>query len=297
MVITTLVHAGVAMRTPDRGLAARTKLRAGPELLMIALGALAFAVDALRVQSSLPPVPGEDRRIEVPAADALRQTPLALADDAVGQRGGEAETARWIRAEVLYREALRLGLDEGDVIVRRRLVQKMEYLLEGMSAVPEFSPAEVERYFHTHAERYRQTQAYTFTHRFFSSERGIDAATARAREALSQLRDGTALAETLGDPYTDGNRHGQMPAARVLQRFGEAFLQGLDRAPAGEWSEPLRSRHGIHLVRRERTHPSRLPPLDEVRATVVRDLVDELRRRQVEQRYGEIEARYEIARR
>ena len=109
MVIAALVHAGVAMRTPDRGLAARTKLRPGSELLMIALGVLAFAVDALRLQSSLPPVPGEDRRIEVPAADALRQTPLALADDAVGQRGGEAETARWIRAEVLYREALRLA--------------------------------------------------------------------------------------------------------------------------------------------------------------------------------------------
>lgn len=271
--------------------------RFAPELLVFGLGALAFAVDALRPGPALPPVAAEARRIEVPAGEVLLTTPLATASDDTGGRGGEAEAQRWIRAEVLYREALRLGLDEGDVIVRRRLVQKMEYLLDGMAAIPELSPEALEAYYQTHADRYRRTTAYAFRHLYFSGERGIDVAAERARQALAQLQRADAQPEQLGDPYPDGSRYAQLAAARVLQIFGEEFLQELDRAPENVWSGPFRSRHGIHLVLRERTQPPQLPPLDELRSAVARDLIDESRRTQREQRYAQIEARYDVVRR
>jgi len=290
VVVAGLVHAGDAMSASMR--------RFAPELLVFGLGALAFAADALRPGAGLPPVAVDARRIDVPAEDSLLRTPLALADDDTGNRGGDAEVARWIRAEVLYREALRLGLDDGDVIVRRRLVQKMEYLLDGMTAVSELSTAALEQYYLAHADRYRRTDAYAFTHLFFSVEHGVDAAAARARRALAQLQgDGSLPPERFGDPYPDGTRHTQMPAPRVLQVFGEEFLHGLDRAPEGIWTGPTRSRHGVHLARREQTHPSRLPPLDEIRPAVTRDLIDALRSEQREQRYAQIEARYDIVRR
>ena len=271
--------------------------RFAPERLVFGLGALAFAVDALRPGPALPPVAAEARRIEVPAGEVLLTTPLATASDDTGGRGGEAEAQRWIRAEVLYREALRLGLDEGDVIVRRRLVQKMEYLLDGMAAIPELSPDALETYYHAHADRYRRTTAYAFRHLYFSGERGIDAAAERAWQALTRLRQSAVSPEQIGDPYPDGSRYAQIAAARVLQIFGEEFLQELDRAPENVWSGPLRSRHGIHLVLRERTQPPQLPPLDEVRSAVARDLIDESRRTQREQRYAQIEARYDVVRR
>jgi hypothetical protein len=271
--------------------------RLAPELLVFGLGALAFAVDALRPGPALPPVAADARRIEVPAGEVLQRTPLAMADDDTGSRGGEVEAARWIRAEVLYREALRLGLDEGDVIVRRRLVQKMEYLLDGMAAIPELSPEALETYYHAHADRYRRATSYGFRHIYFSAARGIDVAMEHSRRALTQLRDGDTQPDRLGDPYPDGSRYAQLPAARVLQIFGEEFLQELDRAPENVWFGPLRSRHGIHLVLREHTQPPQLPPLDEVRSAVARDLIDESRRTQREQRYAQIEARYDVVRR
>lgn len=271
--------------------------RFAPELWVFGLGALAFAVDALRPGPALPPVAAAERRIEVPAHEQLLRMPLATADDDTGGRGGDAEAARWIRAEVLYREALRLGLDDGDVIVRRRLVQKMEYLLDGMAAIPELSPEVLDDYYRAHAKRYRRAASYAFRHLYFSGQHGVDAAAQRAMRVLAQLRDAGTSPEQFGDPYPDGSRYAQIPAARVLRIFGDEFLQELDQAPENVWSGPYRSRHGVHLVLRERTLPPELPPLDDVRSAVARDLIDESRRIQREQRYAQIEARYDVVRR
>lgn len=270
-----------------------------PEWLVLSLGALAFAVEAIRPQQALPPVGEAARRIEQPAAERLRSSPLATADDDFGSRGGEQEVERWIRAEVLYREALRLGLDQGDIIVRRRLVQKMEYLLDGMAELPEVSPADLDQYYRENAGRYSQGLRYSFRHLYFSTADGVDAALARAGEALRQLHAASAPGDASGwgDPYPEGSQYRAIDGARVLQRFGEEFLRELDSASLGSWSGPYRSQHGVHLVFRTETVAASPPPLAEIRQIVARDLLDEARREQREQHYAAIEARYDIVRR
>jgi peptidyl-prolyl cis-trans isomerase C len=268
-----------------------------PELIVFGLGALAFAVHAWM------PAPAADdagraRLIALPSAEVLRHGLQDRVGDEVGGSNDAAALQRWLRAEVLYREARRLGLDEGDIIVRRRLIQKMEYVLDGMAALPETSEASLQAYYLAHAERYRQPASYGFSHLFFSTGSGVQAARARAQHALAQLAgagpDPSAL--RAGDPYPDGARFGGLAAAKLLQGFGEEFLRELDAAPEGRWSGPYRSRHGLHLVYREHATPPRLRPLAEVYPQVARDFLDDARRRQREQRYAEIEARYVLQR-
>lgn len=270
-----------------------------PEWLVLGLGALAFAVEAMRPQEMLPPVGEAARRIALPSAELLRSSPLATADDDFGSRGGEQEVERWIRSEVLYREALRLGLDQGDIIVRRRLVQKMEYLLDGMAELPEVTEADLEQYYQRNASRYSQGLRYSFRHLYFSTAGGIDTALGRAGEALRQVQASAdpGDASGWGDPYPEGSQYRAIDGARLLQRFGEEFLREIDSASVGTWSGPYRSQHGVHLVFKTAAVAASPPPLAEIRQQVARDLLDEARREQREQHYAAIEARYDILRR
>jgi len=267
--------------------------RYAPELAVFGLGALAFLINGLRPSEAAPDAAAA-RIIQVPSVDALRHSPQDLVGDAVDGDADPDALQRWLRGEVLYREALRLGLDEGDIIVRRRLIQKMEYVLDGMTALPQIDAESLQAYYHRHADRYRQPASYRFSHRFFSAERGLETARERAAQALVQLAGvgPDAALPAVGDPYPDGARFAAVSASRLLQTFGEEFLSELDAAPEGRWAGPYRSRHGLHLVYREHSTPAQLRPLQEAYPQVARDFLDEARRRQREQRYAEIEAGY-----
>lgn len=270
--------------------------RYAPEIAVFGLGALAFVVHGLLPQP-VEPADRAARIIQLPSPETLHHSPQDVVGDEVGGGTDQDAVRRWVRGEVLYREALRLGLDEGDIIVRRRLIQKMEYVLDGMAALPETSGESLQAYYNAHAERYRQPASFRFRHLFFSAERGVDAARDRATRALAQLAGAGpgAVAPALGDPYPGGAYFGAASAARLLQTFGEEFLRELDAALEGRWAGPYRSRHGVHLVYREGSTPAQLRPLQEVYAQVARDFLDDARRAQREQRYAEIEAGYVVA--
>lgn len=278
----------VLLRAPTR------RWPTAPEFWVFALGALAFAIDAWRPAPAANPA---DPIIALPNPASLHDSPQQMAAAELGQDAADdGETLqRWLRGEVLYREALRLGLDEADVIVRRRLIQKMEYVLDGMAAVPAPDESGLRAYYQEHAERYRHPPRYRFEHRFFSLADGHDAARRRAESALRGL-SGNGIGAEAGDPYPDGRRLSGVAANRLLQLFGEEFLRGLDAAPQDTWSGPIRSRQGWHLVYREASEPAGLRPLDQVRAQVARDYLDAARRAQREQHYARIEERYVVLR-
>ncbi|HLK12737.1 MAG TPA: peptidylprolyl isomerase [Candidatus Binatia bacterium] len=252
---------------------------------------LHFAVLAaalLAVERRLAP---EARRIVVPAevVRGLRQDHLRR----TGMPPTPAEEAglveRWVDDEVLVREALALGLDRGDVIVRRRLVQKMEILAEGPDA-PAPSDAVLAEYLARHAERYATPARVSLTQVWAGP--GVDAAAARALRA--RLAAGTDPA-AVGAPFVAGRSFARRSEQELADVFGADFAAAAMGLPVGEWAGPVRSSYGFHLVLVRERQPGYPPVLDEVRAAVTRDWQEEERAARVRAARAALRARYAVA--
>jgi hypothetical protein len=266
-----------------------------PELAMLLLGSLAFAIDRLHPEPPAPQDPASALIVVPDGASAQLRRESFFGDGFDAAPADDTEA--WIRGEVLYREALRLGLDNNDIVVRRRLVQKMEYLLDGMSVPQPVEHAALEAFYTEHAQRYAREPAQSFTQVFLNLDRGAEAAQREANAILTRLAGRSAdAAAQHGDPLADGSRTWRLPESRIAQRFGDSFLAALGDAPMGRWSGPLASRLGLHLVFREEAVPAHLPPLDEQYGLVVRDFLDRARLAQRERHYAQIAARYTIRR-
>lgn len=168
--------------------------------------------------------------------------------------------------EILYRQGKALGLDRDDEIVRRRVVQKAQFLLEDTRAPAEPSEAQLAAFYAAHAERYAAPSRASFSHIFFADQPGGEA---RARAALAQLPADMARAPDRGDAFPDLYDFDHYDAEQTARLFGHTPLaQAVFTAPVGRWAGPFRSAYGWHLIRvSERTAPRR-PPLSEVRERV-----------------------------
>lgn len=233
-------------------------------LLFLALGALLFAVDG------------------------VRHRPAPLTAPAAAGQGEDA--AQWLEDEVLYREALARGLDDGDLIVRRRLVQKMRLLLETGADVAEPSEAELRDWIDTHAGRYGGIARLSLDHVFVSRSLRADPAAA-ARSLAAQLQAGNVVQ---GDPHPAGNALEAADTRELERVFGRALLARFAELPEGGWQGPLPSSLGLHFVRiRER----RLQPPDHaaVREQAQRDLLIERRRAATQLALQRLKAGYGLA--
>lgn len=198
---------------------------------------------------------------------------------------------RYVDDEVLYREALALGLDRGDVIVRRRLVQKMELLAR--ASVREPSEAELGEYLKAHAERYGAGAAVTFRHVFVSRDRHGAAAAERAGELLAELRAGADPAK-LGEPFVAGATFARRTRGDLDTGFGGGFAAAAFAAPVAEWSGPIASSYGLHLVLVSARDPGRVPELSEVLARVREDCSNERREGAVRSEIERLRGRYRV---
>ena len=171
----------------------------------------------------------------------------------------------YVGDEILVREGLALGLDRGDIIVRRRLIQKMEFLLESSEPVPPPTDAELETYLHAHADRYGSPARVSFTQVFVSTP-GAD----RAAALKTQL-DGGADPGVLGDPFLRGRDFRFQSQAELAGVFGATFATEVMGLPERAWSEPIRSSFGWHLVRVSEKRPATAPTLAAVRERIERD--------------------------
>ena len=203
-----------------------------------------------------------------------------------------------VREEILYREARRRGLDRGDAIIRRRLAQKMTFLLEDSAEAPSTGPAAaggIETYYADHAERYREPRRTTFRHVFLSRDRRADPQ-GDAAALLRRVRGGDGDGwRQLGDPFVLLREYADRTDQEIAELFGGRFAATLPALAAGSWQGPIESAHGVHLVHViGRTEP-RLPALDEVRDRVAEDLLDSRRRERNEAALQTLRERYEDA--
>ena len=197
-----------------------------------------------------------------------------------------------VRQEVLYREALQLGLDRGDALIRRRLNQKMEFLAGSGVELLEPTDAELGAYLTEHAERYRVPGEVAFRQLFLGEAAQPDGSDAMLEEL--RRRPLEADLADLGVPTLLPPVFGPATGQDVRSLFGASFADALLDLEPGAWLGPVRSGYGWHLVMVTHRVSGRLPSLDEVRATLERDWraarASELR----DQAYRELRARYVV---
>jgi parvulin-like peptidyl-prolyl isomerase len=192
--------------------------------------------------------------------------------------------AELLKEEVLSREAREMRLDEGDTIVRRRLAQKLDFLLQDTARLTDPKGDELRRLYESHAERFQAEARVSFTQIYFSPQRRKDAA-GDAKAALARLSRATpADAAALGDPSLVETALHDADERTIAAVFGPGFAQAVLVLPPGAWHGPIASGYGVHLVRVSRAAPPRPLPFEEVRAQVL-ELWRERQQRETEERY------------
>jgi len=202
----------------------------------------------------------------------------------------------YVKEEVFYREGKKMGLDENDTIFRRRMQQKLEFLLE--PSTEELTPkaGELEAYFERHAEAYKTPVMVEFEQLFFRSDKNGDAGEQAAANALEKLSADPEAAETtmIGDPTILPAKMDLGGADLIASNFGDAFARAVEEAPVDQWSGPLRSTFGVHLVRPGRKVAASMPAFDAVRGAVHSDWEASRRRDIADRRYQEMKKRYDV---
>jgi hypothetical protein len=199
----------------------------------------------------------------------------------------------FIREEVLYREGVAMGLDRDDVIVRRRIGQKMEFLIGDLAVPSEPDDETLAKYLEANRDKYMEPPRLTFTHVYFNVDRRGDQARGDAEAVLAEL-GGRERAPEAGDRFALSVDYAAKTAREVDQSFGTGFGGQLLEAPVAEWSGPVESAYGLHLVRvLERSEP-RLPEFDELRDRLSTDYSFETRQAANAQALERMTERYEI---
>lgn len=178
-----------------------------------------------------------------------------------------------VREEVLYREALAVGLDQNDVIVRRRMVQKMELLTQDLALLADPTDQELRSWFRERTEEYRVPGRVSFSHIYFNLDSRGASAEDDARMALADLRgrdNPPVRAPELGDRFMLQHDYSLLSPQEVGREFGEAFAAALFELEAG-WQGPIASGYGLHLVFVGERIEDRIPDYEEIRERLVMD--------------------------
>ena len=196
----------------------------------------------------------------------------------------------------MYREALALGLDRDDTIVRRRLQQKLEFLSEDLAVVGEPTEQELDQFLTQHPESFRSETRLTFSQVFLNPDRRGASLEADTTQLLARLnaQNSTLDLVSLSDSRMLDPRLEEVPQSDVVRQFGAEFAAELLTLPLGRWQGPVKSGYGLHLVRVEERTLGHLPSLGEVRDAVVREWEAAKRREMKEAQYKALLTRYTV---
>src|SRR5664279_5583651 len=155
-----------------------------------------------------------------------------------------------VREEVYYREALALGMDKDDLIIRRRLQQKMEFVSDDVAAQAQPTDDELRAYLQAHPDSFRVDQRFTFRQVFFNPEKHGKSLARDTAQLLARLNQEGSKTDTstLGDSIMLDKQYDALPAAEVGRLFGDKFAKALGALPLGQWQGPVESAYGVHLV-------------------------------------------------
>lgn len=257
-----------------------------PLLHFAILGGLIFAADAV-----LAPARDETHRIALTQVDLDRIA--AQYERQWGRAPSSAERATlardYVRSEILFREGMAVGLARDDTVLRNRVIQKMELLLQAEGTIEQPSEAELAAYYAAHAEAYRQPDRIAFAQHYFSPALRGDRAESDAAAVLAKPGEPVG-----GDPFMLESPTAPVDRERIAADYGTEFADALFQGPQGRWFGPVRSSFGYHLVKIDRREAASVPPLAEIRVRVHDDLVAERLRSALDRGYEQIRSRYQV---
>ena len=266
-----------------------------PLVHFLLAGALVFAVYEL-----LNPAVGRiDANQIVLTKDDVRQ--LAIAWLAQGRAPPtpaqmSALIEQKVSEEILWREAVALGLDRDDEIIKRRLAQKMDFLTVDIAALQDPGNAELRQWFAQHADRFAFAPRISFRHLYFTLDRGPgarDAAMVAQAGIADESVDAPELA-TVGDPFMFQDYYADRAPDQVTREFGPEFAKSLFALDPGAWRGPIQSGYGWHLVFVTGKEPGRTPAFEEVEPNVKSAWLDEKQQEIKRFAYEAMRSRYTV---
>ena len=277
------------------------RLLRAPLLHLVVLGAVLFVVWTRvggRAGGGAGVAPVEPGKIVVSQAEIAR---LATGFDRVHGRPASPDELDGlvrdrIREEVYYREALALGLDRDDSVIRNRLRVKMELIADDVGVLPEPSDQALRAYLESHTDAFRIEPRLSFSHVYLDPERHRGRLESDGARLLEELRAGGdhADAATLGDPFLLSSSFDALPRGEVAALFGEPFAARVSELAIGQWNGPIESGYGAHLVRVTQRTPGRVPELGEVGDAVRREWANTERLNARERFYAGLLERYAV---
>jgi hypothetical protein len=201
-----------------------------------------------------------------------------------------------VREEVYYREAMALGLDRDDTIIRRRLRQKMEFVSDDIAAQSEPGDSDLNAYLQAHSDKFLVEERFSFRQVYLNPEKHGENLAHAAAQLLAQLNQAGVRADiaAMGDTSLLERDLTAASMGEITRQFGDAFAAKLGGLPPGQWQGPVESAFGVHLVLVNERTEGRLPVLAEVRDAVRREWEGERRLEANETFYQELLERYAV---
>jgi len=203
----------------------------------------------------------------------------------------------FVKEEILYREARALGLDQGDLVIRRRLRQKMEFLNADLVEQPAPTNAQLQAYFEANGDRFRRPERFSFQQVYLNPYKHGSNVRRSADGLLARLNAAPALAPNLkliGDATMLPAQLDAVTWRQVANTFGQGFAKDMENAPTGQWSGPYESSYGLHLVRMTKREAGGLPAMGEIRLILEREWYAERREEAENSFYQVLRARYDV---
>jgi parvulin-like peptidyl-prolyl isomerase len=268
-----------------------------PLIHFLLIGAVLFAVDHY-VQPARGVAPSS-KQIQL-SLDDLGQ--LVMLFQAQWQRQPTAQelnrlVENKVQEEILYREALAMGLDKDDTIVKRRMAQKLQFLAEDVAAAREPTTAELKSWFEKNKAMFAQPSRVSFRHLYFSPDRRGQRARDDASKALAKLAgqpQDAKLAASLADPFMFQDYYRDRAPEYLGKEFGPQFAQAVAKLAPGSWQGPIESGFGWHLVFVDTLIPGRSPAFEEIEPDVKTAWLGEQKAQAWEKAYKAMRAKYTV---
>lgn len=201
----------------------------------------------------------------------------------------------YVAEEVYYREAIAMGLDRDDTVIRRRLRQKMEFVTDDVTSMVPATDAQLQAYLDSHRDRFVAPGKVTFQQVFLSRDKRGETAQRDAEQLLERLASSNPPSPLdVGDATLLPGGMANATPADVDNTFGAEFAEAVMKAPAGQWSGPIASGYGLHLVRVEKIDPGTQPTLATVRPAVEREWQAQQRRQAKEALLEQLLSKYDV---
>jgi hypothetical protein len=259
-----------------------------PLVHFLAIGALLFLAFAWRGSSGANRVVITPGQIDALAATFTRTWQRPPTEDEL-----KTQIDEYVREEIAIREAMAMGLDRDDTVVRRRLRQKLEFLAEDTIDATPPSEAELHAWLDSHADSYRAEAEITFRQIHFSADRrrSVEDDVRRVLDRLSRQNADVAI-HALGDSVMLPPEITRATRTDLARQFGDDFAAAVVNLEVARWAGPIRSAYGVHLVYVRERQDGHVPALADVRPQIERDVTVERRRKQLAAMYESLLERY-----